>query len=465
MPATVMASNCRLTVLTPRTRVDLAVPVDMPIGELLANLVSGLGPAVADDGIDHGALVLQRLGEKPPDPAGSLSSLAITDGEVLHLVPRAQQLPEIAYDDVLDAVGSGVLDQTARWSPRHTRRGLVGFGLVAFGWSLGVTMLSGPSWLVPCVVLGAVAVLLLGVSRALSRTMENNTPAVLSAAAAVAFAAGSAATGTSDGSFRNFGATQLMPACGAAVVAAVLALVLIGSGLPLFVAVITAGVLGTIGGGSSVINSLGVAGAAALTAGIALALSPFVPLLSFRLSRLTLPPIVSNAADLRADTATIDGRTVLGQAARADQIMTGLVGAIGLSIAISGLLLATPTDDLAARILAAVLAVACLLRARVFSGVWQRIGLLSAAGVVGAALLGRLAVDATDTARLLIFVAPVLVAGMIVLGMCAVVPGRKLIPTWGRLADVLETLLVLSVIPLVLGMVGVYGAIRGISNQ
>ncbi len=39
-------------------------------------------------------------------------------------------------------------------------------------------------------------------------------------------------------------------------------------------------------------------------------------------------------------------------------------------------------------------------------------------------------------------------------------PGRRYAPPWSRTADILETLLVLSVIPLALAVMGVYGEIR-----
>ena len=42
--------------------------------------------------------------------------------DVLHLRTRATRLPELAFDDVLEAVASGVLTRTARWQPVHTMR-------------------------------------------------------------------------------------------------------------------------------------------------------------------------------------------------------------------------------------------------------------------------------------------------------------------------------------------------------
>ena len=44
--------------------------------------------------------------------------------------------------------------------------------------------------------------------------------------------------------------------------------------------------------------------------------------------------------------------------------------------------------------------------------------------------------------------------------LATTLPGRRYAPPWSRSADVLESLLVLSVIPLALAVMGVYGQIR-----
>jgi hypothetical protein len=46
-------------------------------------------------------------------------------------------------------------------------------------------------------------------------------------------------------------------------------------------------------------------------------------------------------------------------------------------------------------------------------------------------------------------------------GLAVSLPGRRFAPPISRAADVIEALLVLSVIPLALAVMGVYGAIRG----
>jgi hypothetical protein len=42
------------------------------------------------------------------------------------------------------------------------------------------------------------------------------------------------------------------------------------------------------------------------------------------------------------------------------------------------------------------------------------------------------------------------------------VPGRRLVPYWGRAAEILHSLVAISLLPLVLWVLGVYGELRAI---
>ena len=461
--ASVMSSTCRLTVITPKWRVDLAVPVDIPISDLLATLVRSMGPELADDGAAHGGWVLQQLGKPPLDPSATLSSAQVRDGDVLRLRPGSGQLPELAFDDVLDAVATGINERTPRWRPQHTVRACVLFASAALLFALLTALLTGPKWTASAVAAGLTAVVLLGAAVALGRAFAQRAAGVTAASFAIAFAAVSGATALGD-SHRvwEFGATQLLPALCAAVLAAVLALSLLGTGVTIFVAVIAAGVLGAIGTGASNIASLGAYGAAALVAAITLACSPFLPMLAFRLSRLPLPSIPSSADDLRRDMSRVEGATVLNQAVRADQYLTGVTSATAITIAASAALLAT--GGVSEQVLAGVLGAILLLRARLFSGRGQRSAMLIGGGVAGLALLVKGATATHDMTRVLTFVVPAVVLAVVFFVLAVALPERRLAPTWARFADLAESLLILSVVPIALGVIGVYGAVRNLSS-
>lgn len=458
----VVASTVRLTILAQRLRVDLAVPNDTPVAELTATIVAGLGTATADQSLDQGGWVLQRLGQAPLDPALSLATLQVRDGETLRLQPLSGQLAEFAYDDVLDAVASGV-NATPRWSAAQTRRALLISASTALGFTMLTALLSGPQWLVPALVLGTLSAALLLTAGLFARVAGQPRSGLLAGVLSVVAAAGAAAGGTG-GSERiwQFGAAQGLPAAGAVVLAAVLAMIVTGTGVAVYVGLIVAGLLAALGTAAVNISSLTAASTGALVAGVALMLSPFLAILAFRLSRLELPLVPASAEDLRRDTSTVDSLAVLRQAGRADQFLTGLVAGMAAAVASATLLLVS--SDTTGQVLAGVLAVILLLRARLYSGRAQRGALLVAGGAGLVALAVSVAVELSPTTRLLALAIPAVVVAGVVLVLSEWLPGRRLAPPWGRAADLLETALVLAVVPLALAVMGVYGAIKDLTS-
>lgn len=463
MSASVVSNSCRLTIISSSRRVDLAAPVQIPVAELLAIVVTGLGPDAADAGAAEGGWVLQRASEAPLDPSTSIAGSQLRDGDVLYLRTRASQLPEVAFDDVLDAVASGVLNRTARWQPAYTLRAAAAFGSLALLFALGTVLTVGPKWVPSTVTAGAAAVLLIVAAGILGRGYRRSGPALVSAGFAVAFAAatGAMAVGGSHDVW-SFGAPQVVVAACAATLAATVVLIVLGAGGAGFLAVITVSLLTAIGTGIASATTLSAVGTAALVATAGLAVSPVLPTLAFKLSRLPLPSIPTDAADLRRETGVIDATRILGQAVRADQFLTGLVGGVALAIAGAAVVLAPVSGS--ERGLAVVLGVICLIRARLFTGRGQRVLLLTASGAALLAALIATSADLNGSVRLLACVGPAVLAAVILFALGVVLPERRFAPPWARTADVIESLLVLSVIPLALAVMGVYGAVRVASS-
>ncbi|PZS18170.1 MAG: type VII secretion integral membrane protein EccD [Pseudonocardiales bacterium] len=459
MSASVVSNSCRLTIISSTLRADLAVPVQITIAELLSIVVARLGRDAADAGAAEGGWLLQRASEPPLDPSASLAASQLRDGDVLHLRTRAAQLPEVAFDDVLDAVATSVLTRTARWQPAHTMRGAVGFAMALLVYALGTILVLGPGWVPTVSTAGGGSVLLLLTAAAVGRIYHRRGPAIAAAGFALAFGAACGATSVGGKhTLLAFGAPQvLVGACAAALVATVV-LIVLGAGIPGFVAVITVSLLTAIGTGMASATTLSATATAAVVATAGLAVSPWLATLSFKLSRLPLPTIPTDAADLRRDTGTIDAHRILGQAVRADQFLTGLVG--GVAFAIAGAAVLLSNGGTSERILAVVLGLICLLRARLFTGRGQRVLLLTAGAGALLAVVVTGTADAHGLARVLVFVLPALLVALVLVALSVVLPDRRYAPPWSRSADVLESLLVLSVIPLALAVMGVYGAIR-----
>src|SRR6185437_10796508 len=74
----------RVTITSRRGRVDLALPVDTILAELLPTILSLTGDHRPDG---NSGWVLQRFGGAPFDTAKTVAALGLRDGDVLQLVP------------------------------------------------------------------------------------------------------------------------------------------------------------------------------------------------------------------------------------------------------------------------------------------------------------------------------------------------------------------------------------------
>ena len=110
------------------------MPVHVPLIDLLPALLGHLGENLADTGLEHDGWVLQRLGDPPLREELSVAALGLRDGDVVHLRPRADQLPPLDFDDLIDGVAIGISGRSDRWRPEMSRRLLAGLlGGVAGG--------------------------------------------------------------------------------------------------------------------------------------------------------------------------------------------------------------------------------------------------------------------------------------------------------------------------------------------
>jgi hypothetical protein len=119
-------------------------------------------------------------------------------------------------------------------------------------------------------------------------------------------------------------------------------------------------------------------------------------------------------------------------------------------------------DGLAARILTAVSAAALLLRSRLFVTLRQRVPLICA-GLAGVAVLGVDLLTGADAELLLAVSAAGLLLALATVAAGATYSRKPPSPYLGRAADLLDTLVVVSVIPVACAVVGLYRAVGNIS--
>jgi type VII secretion integral membrane protein EccD len=241
--------------------------------------------------------------------------------------------------------------------------------------------------------------------------------------------------------------------------------------LRIFTAGVTVGLLGAVTALVSMVTSA--AGAAAVLLSILVCGIGVLPLLAIRMGKMPTPPVtLPTGGDAESFTSGQPGgldaarerperATVFAAVARTEELLTGML--IGHAVLATGAYIVLATSNgLAARILTAISAAALLLRSRLFVTLRQRVPLVSA-GLVGVGSLGVSVLRGADATGLL----GVSLVG-VVLALITVVAGatwsrRPPSPYLGRAADLLDTLVVVSVIPVACAVVGLYSAVSTIS--
>jgi type VII secretion integral membrane protein EccD len=452
---------CRITVVGPSRRVDIALPGYVSFADLFPAVAryAGLdGPEVVGE---KGGWVLQRLGQEPFSPAMTPLQAGLRDGEMIYLRPHRAQLPPLAFDDVADVIATRLNEQPGRWGPRDIRWVALGVGAAALAAGAAFILRSGPPWTVPAVTAAGLAVALLIAALAVSRAVgDSRAGAVLGfAAVPYAFLAGLLAPARSTG-LAHLGAVHLLSAFGAAALASVAAAAASGE-VSLFFGLAIAGLLGAIGSWVGYAFGIGFDGAAAVIAVPALALTPLIPGVSFQMARMTLPQVPRHADDLRRDTLTVDGAEVFDRTTTADRFVTGAASGIGLAAAGAELGLAFARSWLGL-VTCAVLACALLLRSRLFRGLAQRLWML-VPGYGGLVLLAAGAVHgATQAQHLALALGPLAAGAALVIGVGIWLAAHRPSPFWGRMADITDTMLIVALFPLALAVAGVFGYVRGL---
>jgi type VII secretion integral membrane protein EccD len=457
----------RVTIAAPSRRVDVALPDTVPVAELLPALLRSAGEGLADDGQQHGGWVLRTTEGAVVDPARSLAAQELRDGEVLHLVPRRVEWPELDYDDVVDAIARDARRESRSWGSAATRRTGLAVVPVAVLAVLGLVLASGPSWTAPGgVALALAALLLLGgvtVARALG---DAGAGMVLAVSALPAAALGGLLVLQGGQSLGDLQPAQWLLAAAVLLAAALLGYVGVADRTHWCVAAVVVAVLVAGVAGAAALTPLDGRGAAALLVALVVVLTPAVPLLSIRIGKLPLPALPTTAEDLLADAPQVPRPRVQARVRRTDELLTGMLGGGALLTAAGSVELVHGGVDeagVAPVLLAGLVAAASLLRARLFPAVRHRVPLLLA-GVAGLLAVVAAVTDAEPSARLAIGVPVLVVAAALAFAAGLAYQQRLPSPYLGRLGDVLDVLVVMAVLPAAFVVVGLFGYVRGIAG-
>ncbi|MFF0478482.1 type VII secretion integral membrane protein EccD [Streptomyces sp. NPDC004284] len=466
MSDTSVASLCRLTVRAPSRTIDLAVPVDVPVADLLPTLLRYCAEDMEEEGLDHGGWVLQRLGGPALDDEATLEALDLHDGEVLHLRPRTEEMPEVRLDDLVDGIANVTRDRLHAWTADRSRQLLRAFLVCVLAIALGLLAWPGGEVVPRVATAGAAGLLILAgaatAARAVGDAATGGTLGVM-AVPALGLAGWLLPDGESAGPHAHhvLGA-RLLAAGAAGAGAAVLALAAVAVYAPLFLSAAVVCVSAAVSGVLMSVFDVPVDKAACVIAACLVVVGGFVPALAFKLAGMRMPPLPTHPGQLQEGIEPYEVPEVTTRTELAGGWMIALYGAIGLVCA-TCLIPLVRRPGLPEALFAVLLSVILLLHGRGMVNVWQRL-VLVVPGAMGAAL-----VLVGAGARLAPGDRPVFVAGL--LGLAAAlalttwsVPGRRMLPYWGRAAELLQSTLAVALLPITLWAVGVFGRLRALTG-
>ncbi len=456
-PSTVFS---RVTVVAPRTRIDLALPSDVAVANLLPMLLEMAGESSADGGSRHGGWCLAKLGGEAIDPDRPLSSLGVIDGDLLQLRRRSDNPPPPLFDDVVEAIAAAAPNSYRPWTESTART----LGMVAAGSALLASAVAlfvagfnpaGPR-LGAAGLAGAAAVAALIVGAVIARVYGETSPGVL-------VAAGSLPLGFISGLYivpDGVPAANFLLACTLALALATTSIMVIGAGITPFVACATACSLGAVAFLVASLVDHPAAGIAAGAAALALSGISALPRLTIHLARLPVPQVPSNAKDLQDDVGFPDYAAIERRTGLAHEYLTGMIMGSGAVAAIGAVLAAT--GGALGIVLGAVVAAVLLLRARSYANGRQAIALLVSGMIAVAGLTVELLATADRPILLIVGFGglPVLAAFALFTGVA--LPRRRYSPVLRRSVDVIEAVLIAAVLPLALGVLDLYNTFRAL---
>lgn len=452
----------RVTIASPRRRIDMALPEGSLVAELLPSLLRHSGEGLADETAGGGGWTLRRIDGGALALERSLGSYRLRDGEILYLAPRSIDWPELEYDDVVEAIASSAGGAARMWSARHTRRAGLALGAVSVLLVLTALVGMGPPWTSAAAWSWGISALLLTVGTVVSRAAgDSSAGAVLGATALPFAAAGGVFLLTGRELFDDLGVPQLLIASVAVVVVGVLGLLGVSDRPALFFGALFTGLFGIVASWLTTSDALEPYEVAAIVVGALLVFSPGLGRLSVQLGRVPMPMLPRTTADLVRDDPPPPRSTIHHAVLRADAMLSGML--LGTCVvATVGLVVLVGSGQPATIWYTAVLAAGFLMRARLYPAVRHRVPVL-VAGAIGAACLIVGLLTSGPMNLLPVVLALLAISGLAVLAGL-VLSTRPMSPHLGRYAEILELVVVVAVVPLCCSVLGLYDVVRGLGG-
>ncbi|EME65694.1 type VII secretion integral membrane protein EccD [Amycolatopsis decaplanina] len=454
-------SSARLRFVLGGQARDLALPAEVPLVDLLPAILAQFGAETIEQGAEHEGWVVQRIGEAALDEDRTLLQLSLVDGESLHLLPRAEQLAAIDYDDLVDGVAEQVREHPGALTPAR----------VGWMFRLGavVLLLLACRLLLADAAVGAqvllstgLSVVLLAAAALVARGAAKPVPAMILAGAGVGFAT---LAGWYLVLLLDPAAIEMMSLTGAAA-AALLALLagvmVVADGAALFAGAILFTIVLLITGLIGSVTPADPSQATAIGLVVSLILALFIPTTAFRLSGLTLPMLPTGAEELHEDIDAVSHKVVVDRGAATFGYSTALHAGVGAAQAVLLPVLDIGTDGWHLTF-ALVVALLLVLRSRHPSGMIQRWAVLAPAAIVVLLVAAGLGLARPMETRFVVVVPLILVAGLFLLGGERL-PGKRFRPYWGRAVEIFELITAIAVLPILLQVLHVYSFMRHLAG-
>ncbi|GGV90942.1 type VII secretion integral membrane protein EccD [Streptomyces gelaticus] len=493
MSSTAATGFCRVTVVAPDSRIDVALPEDIAVADVYPEILRLTGQTQAA-GTPTGYHLVRRDGTVL-DGARTLAAQQVLDGELLSLRPFAQSLPPAVFDDVSDAVASAVTRDRHLWSDELLR----GAGLA--GGVLLLVLMGFVLWFadpvrhdmhsLPGVVAGSAGLLLTAFAGVRARVYADRPTAVALGLGALPLVliAGSGIIGPDAG--QGPGRLQFLLGCVAVLIASVALVALTPSGDAPFVAATFLATVGTLATFVAILTEASATRTAAVCTPVALGLVAFLPGLSARFARLpigyasphTAPGGYDDSpadpyAEPSARTGPVDAERIAAQARRGHEMLLGLVGGCAAVVVGCGAVLGF-SDNVWGQLLALAAGLAMLLRARLFRYTSQVACVLVAGlGTIALLVLGLCLNPPADLLfdlvrygdrssldiRTIWLSAAVAAGAALLTAIGLIIPRKGLSPFWGRLLDLTESAVLLSLVPLCLAVLDVFTRARALTS-
>ena len=166
----------RVTLVGPRRRVDLVLPSDEPLGALLPEIVAmvGMGPAGQPRGYQ-----LSMLGGRVLEPTANLRGAGVTDGAQLWVDPLTEAPPAAIVHDVSDEVSDDLGRRRGRWGDEPRRWTATATVAAA---ALLAALLAGPALPVVALAVAGGVLLVAGTTVAMLGTVAPGVAVLLAGA-------------------------------------------------------------------------------------------------------------------------------------------------------------------------------------------------------------------------------------------------------------------------------------------